>query len=158
MQWKLSVKNTIAKILFSSPIAFFLGVGVFVATDILQPSYFKNIPIYFPYFAAAMFVGYLAVFLASSYISTTKSKFRAIFFMIVFMIIEGLFSLLAVSTYYGNESIPVLRLIASLCLPLVFSLFYFLKLIETEKNVKELIDETILFKNFDELECSKPDF
>jgi predicted permease len=161
MQLKHSVKTTISKIIFSSPIAFFLGVGVFVATDILQPSYFKNIPVYFPYFIAAMLVGYLAVFLASSYISTTKSKTRAVFFMIVFMAIEGLFSVLAVSTYYGSQDIPILRIVSGLCLPLVFSLFYFLKIIEdepVEKNVKVLIHEQDLFKNFDELERSKPDF
>ena len=64
MQWKLSAKNTISKVIFSSPIALFLGVGVLVATDILQPSYFKNLPVYYPYFIVAMFVGYLAVFLA----------------------------------------------------------------------------------------------
>jgi len=92
MQWKLSAKNTISKVIFSSPIALFLGVGVLVATDILQPSYFKNLPVYY------------------------------------------------------------------LCLPLVFSLFYFLKIVDVEKNVKEIIDETTLFKNFDELERSKPDF
>ena len=161
MQWKYSAKTTISKIIFSSPIAFFLGVGVFVATDILQPSYFKNIPAYFPYFIAAMLVGYLAVFLASSYISTTKSKPRAVFFMLLFMAMEGLFSVLAVSTYYGSQEIPILRIVSGLCLPLVFSLFYFLKIIEAEpivKNVKELIDEADLFKNFDELERSKPDF
>ena len=158
MQWKLSAKNTISKVIFSSPIALFLGVGVLVATDILQPSYFKNLPVYYPYFIVAMFVGYLAVFLALSYISATKSKFNAIFFMIIFMVIEALFSVLAVSTYYGSQQIPILRIISALCLPLVFSLFYFLKIVDVEKNVKEIIDETTLFKNFDELERSKPDF
>jgi hypothetical protein len=164
MQWKISAKNAISKIIFSSPIALFLGIGVFVATDILQPSYFKNLSLFYPYFLAAMFVGYLAVFLASSYISATKSKFNAIFFMIVFMCIEALFSVLAVQTYYGSETIPLIRIIAALCLPLVFSLFYFLKIIEIEKpvelekNVKVLLDESTLFKNFDELERSKPNF
>jgi hypothetical protein len=157
MQWKLSVKNTISKIIFSSPIALFLGIGVFVATDIMQPSYFKNLSLYYPYFIAAMFVGYLAVFLASSYISATKSKFNAIFFMIIFMILEGLFSVLAVQTYYGQQEIPLLRIVSALCLPLVFSLFFFLKIVDVEKNVKVLIDENALFKNFDELERSKPD-
>jgi len=158
MQWKSSLKNTISKIIFSSPIALFLGIGVLVATDILQPSYFKNLSIYYPYFLVALFVGYLAVFLATSYISATSSKFRAIFFMIVFMIIEGLFSFLAMQTYYGEEKIPVIRIISALCLPLVFSLFYFLKIIDVEKNVKSYIDESEFFKNFDELERSKPNF
>ena len=164
MQLKLSAKQTISKIIFSSPIALFLGIGIFVSTDILQPSYFKNLGLFYPYFIVAMFVGYLAVFLASSYISATKSKFNAIFFMIVFMCIESLFSLLAVQTYYGSESIPLIRVASALCLPLIFSLFYFLKIIEIEKppelekNVKVLLDESIIFKNFDELERSKPDF
>jgi len=74
------------------------------------------------------------------------------------MVIEALFSVLAVSTYYGSQQIPILRIISALCLPLVFSLFYFLKIVDVEKNVKEIIDETTLFKNFDELERSKPDF
>ena len=78
--------------------------------------------------------------------------------MIIFMVIEALFSVLAVSTYYGSQQIPILRIISALCLPLVFSLFYFLKIVDVEKNVKEIIDETTLFKNFDELERSKPDF
>lgn len=78
--------------------------------------------------------------------------------MAIYMAVEGLFSLLAINTYYGNEQIPAIRQITALCLPLVFSLFYFLNIIESEKIVKELKDEKELFKDFDNLERNKPDF
>jgi hypothetical protein len=156
MQLTNSTKELISKIIFSSPIALFLGVGICVATDIIQPSYFKNLSVYFPYLIFAISVGYIAVFLASSYIGSTQNKFRAIFFAIIFMIIEGLFSVLAVQTYYGSQEIPILRIISAICLLLVFSMFYFLKIIEFQKKETGQINEEELFKNFDDLERSKP--
>jgi len=72
------------------------------------------------------------------------------------MIIEGLFSVLAVQTYYGSQEIPILRIISAICLPLVFSMFYFLKIIEFQKKETGQINEEELFKNFDDLERSKP--
>jgi hypothetical protein len=156
MQLKNSTKESISKFVFSSPIALFLGIGICVATDLIQPSYFKNLSIYYPYVIFAIFVGYIAVFLASSYIGSTQNKFRATLFAIIFMAVEGLFSVLAVQTYYGSQEIPILRLISAICLPLVFSMFYFLKIIEADKKEKGKINEEELFKNFDELERSKP--
>ena len=112
---------------------------------------------------ASMFVGYLSIFLAVSYISTLKNKIKAYIFSGVYMSVEAVFSLIAINTYYGDESIPIIRQIAALCLPLVFSLFFFLKLIETkpqieeEKTVKLVYDEKEIFEKFDQLESSKPD-
>lgn len=157
------LKDFLSKILFGMPIALFFGIGIFVATDIIQPSFFKNISVYYPYFMASMFVGYLSIFLAVSYISTLKNKIKAYIFSGVYMSVEAVFSLIAINTYYGDESIPIIRQIAALCLPLVFSLFFFLKLIETkpqieeEKTVKLVYDEKEIFEKFDQLESSKPD-
>ena len=151
----------LSKFIFGFPISLFFGIGILVSTDIIQPSYFKNLSIYYPYFIIALFVGYLSVFLAGSYIGSLNKSTKAYFFMIVYMIFEGLFSLLAVNTYYGDQSIPLLRQISALSLPFVFSLFYFLNLIESEKPdkiVKSNIDEKKLFKDFDDLECRKPTF
>ncbi len=75
--------------------------------------------------------------------------------MSVFMAVEALFSLLSIQTYYGDESIPILKQIAVLCLPLVFSLFYFLKIIDnTTPQVKKNVNK--IFEDFDNLESSKP--
>ena len=93
--------------------------------------------------------------------------------MTVYMMFEGLFSLLAINTYYGDSAIPLIRQVSALSLPFVFSLFYFLKIIEhspevatnvielppeavIEKLVKTKIDEKILFENYDDLELIKP--
>lgn len=169
---KESTKATWNKILFGLPISLFFGTGILVSTDIIQPSFFKNMPVYYPYFIVALIVGYLSVFLASSYIQITNNKLKAYIMMIVYMIFEGLFSLLAINTYYGDSAIPLIRQISALSLPFVFSLFYFLKIIEhspkptqsetvtpqivIEKLVKVKIDEKILFENYDDLESIKP--
>lgn len=156
-------KDFFSKILFGMPIALFFGIGIFVATDIIQPSFFKNIAVYYPYFIVSLFVGYLSIFLASSYVSTLKNKIKAYIFSGIYMSVEGVFSLIAINTYYGDESIPIIRQIAALCLPLVFSLFFFLKLIESktetkeEKTVKFVYDEKEIFEKFDQLESIKPD-
>ncbi len=149
------MKKTIHKFIYGLPIAFFLGLGVFVTVDIIQPSYFNNLSFYWPYFLAAVTTGYLSIILSASYIETVISKKKAYLLMSVFMAVEALFSLLSIQTYYGDEQIPILKQIAVLCLPLVFSLFYFLKIIDSttpqvQKNVNKI------FEDFDNLESSKP--
>lgn len=143
--------------MFGFPISLFFGIGIFVVTDIIQPSYFKNMPVYYPYFLGALFVGYLSVFIASGYIANTPSKIKGYVFALVYMLVEAMFSLFAVKTYYGSENVPLLRQIAALSLPLVFSLFYFLGLIEHEKKGTHKRYENELLKKFDDLESSKPD-
>lgn len=157
MQFRQYMKETLSKILFGLPIALFFGVGVFVSADIIQPSFFKSVILYWPYFCAALFTGYVSIFLASNFISKVKNKFTAYIFMGIYMIVEALFSYLSVTTYYGGSDIPLIRQITALCLPLVFSLFYFLNIIEHKKPPeKETKDADELFKNFDELESTKP--
>lgn len=150
--------KTISKIFFGLPIALFFGVGILVSTDILQPSYFKNMSVYWPYFCFALFCGYLSIFLASSYIESCAGKIKAYVFMLIYMAVEALFSVLAITTYYGEQQIPLIRQITAVCLPLVFSLFYFMKIIETDKTTKRNKDANQLFKEFDSLESSKPYF
>lgn len=78
--------------------------------------------------------------------------------MVVYMIVEGLFALLAINTYYGDSKVPLIRQVSSMCLPLVFSLFYFMSIIENKKNektVKQFRNESEIFKDFDDLESSK---
>ena len=152
-------KTLVNKLLFSFPIALFFGAGIFVSTDIIQPSYFKNLETYYPYFIASTIIGYMSVFLASSYINSCVNKTKAYCAMAVYMAVEGLFSLLAINTYYGDQSIPIIRQVAAICLPLVFSLFYFMSLIDHKKDetktVKYLRDESEIFKDFDDLESNK---
>ena len=124
----------ISKIVFGLPIALFLGIGVMVSSDIIQPSYFKNLGMYWYFFLIALFLGYLALFLSSSYIENVSKKWKAYITMSIFMFVESLFSLLAINTYYGDQSVPLIRQVTALCLPLVFSLFYFLKIIENESE------------------------
>jgi hypothetical protein len=152
------MQKLIHKIIFSLPISLFLGVGILVSTDIIQPSYFRSLDIYWYYFVVAILMGYLAIFLATSYIESIPGKIKAYGFMIVFMFVEALFSLLAINTYYGSEQIPIMRQVTAVCLTLVFSLFYFMKIIDTEKTVKQIKDAQDIFKEFDRLESSKPDF
>lgn len=147
----------INKIIFGLPIALFLGIGVLVSSDIIQPSYFKNLGIYWYFFVIALVVGYLALFLSSSYIENVTNKLKAYIMMLIFMSVESLFSLLAINTYYGSQEIPLIRQITALCLPLVFSLFYFLKIIETENTVKYKKNVEEIFNEFDMLESSKRD-
>lgn len=152
------IKNLISKILFSFPIALFFGTGIFVSSDIIQPSYFKNLETYYPYFIVATIIGYTSVFLASSYISNCENKIKSYSLMVVYMIVEGLFALLAINTYYGDSKVPLIRQVSSMCLPLVFSLFYFMSIIENKKNektVKQFRNESEIFKDFDDLESSK---
>lgn len=146
-----------SKIIFGFPIALFFGVGILVSTDLIQPSYFQNISQYYPYFIFAIFIGYLSLFLASSYIEYCKNPKKAISLAIVYMMCEGLFSYLAIQSYYGNEQIPVIRIISALCLPLIFSLFYFLKIIDS-KPVYKTNNEKLntIFKTFDDIDRNKP--
>ena len=151
------MKDLLSKIIFSSPIALFFGIGVFISTDIIQPSYFRNIGTYYGYFLLAIAVGYLSIILASTFIShIAANKVKAYCFMALYMCVEALFSFLAITTYYGNEQVPLIRQITALCLPLVFSLFYFMKLIETTKQNQKPKDTNELLKKFDELESTKP--
>lgn len=157
---KQLAQNIISKIIFGFPIALFFGIGIFVSTDIIQPSYFRNLSVYIYYFIASIFVGYLSLFLASIYISQCVNKIKAYICMTVYMTVEALFSFLAINTYYGSENIPIIRQITAICLPLVFSLFYFMNLIDhgnKQKIVKYTKDEAELFKAFDDIESSKPD-
>jgi heme/copper-type cytochrome/quinol oxidase subunit 4 len=151
------MQKTASKLIFGLPIAFFFGIGILISTDIIQPSYFKNVNFYWPYFLIATLVGYLSIFSASSYIESLHNRVKQYVFMSVFMIVEALFAYVAVSTYYGETEIPLIRILSTVSLPIVFSLFYFLKIIDDEKTVKILKDENTIFKEFDNLESNKPD-
>lgn len=165
-------KSFITKIIFGFPIAMFLGIGVFVVTDIIQPSYFKDIPSYAGYFATALIVGFLALLQASNLLTTLTNmnaakkqnpfSWQVLGGILIFLCVEGLFSFLAVQSYYGDSKIPIAQILGICGIPFLFSFFYFPSLVlntyqkykpETKpfevKSVKEIPPE--LFVEYKQL-------
>lgn len=153
-------KKFLLKILFSTPIAFFLGVGLFTVVDIIQPSFFKRIDFYWPYILGAYLAGILATYSCTNLLSSLSIQnqknnksvwgINTISFLVIFLICEALFSVSAVKIIFGSD-IELFRLISTLFIPLTFSLFYFpqvileeSKQIEPKKFQSEELDALLL--------------
>lgn len=138
--------KTIFKYASMSPIFFFIGVGVFLSFDIIQPSMFKHIESYFVIMTMALLVGMAPVILITSALNNTLAKYKsgsknsiylAISLVVIFMISEIVYSYTSIQGMFLGQSVPTLKMIGIIFLPLTFSLYYFVNLFYEHDNKYE---------------------
>ena len=148
------ILNSIFKFILMIPVFAFIGCGIFVSLDIIQPSMLNNIPKHYIIFSISIFVGYAPVILVVSAIRSLIDFYNkghkiclglSIVLMAIFMSSETLYSYVSLKTIYDNQTIPLLKILGILALPFTFSLFYLIKIILDElmcsNNVTNKINE-----------------
>lgn len=128
------------------PIFWFIGCGVLLSLDIMQPSMFSDMAANSTLFIIALAIGFAPVLLATNAIDSLLQKnrtklrsFYAIMIVFVFMLSEVVYSYTSVKSFFGTQEIPILKTIGILFLPLTFSLYYFVSLFNV--HIEAQIDE-----------------
>lgn len=138
------MKKTI-KLISMSPIFLFIGIGIFLSLDIIQPSMFRDINDHWIMFIIAAFVGSAPVFLISSALNSLINLWNqgknfalkiAIALCGIFMLSEIVYSYISVESFFYGQSVPITKIIGIMFLPLTFSLFYFCDLFFEKTNIK----------------------
>lgn len=117
------------------PIFWFIGCGVLLSLDIMQPSMFADIPGNVTLFVIALAIGLAPVLLVTNALDlllqqerTKLRSFYAASIVGIFMLSEIIYSYTSVKGFFGTEDVPILKIIGILFLPLTFSLYYFIGL------------------------------
>lgn len=140
------IKNTF-KIISMIPIFLFIGVGIFISLDIIQPSMFKNLEKYYLFIIVALGVGAAPIILITNainhlmniYVNGKKSIIYLVSsLVIIFMISEIIYSFISIQGFFADQSVPITKIVGIICLPFTFSLYYFIGLIFEKIPIKKL--------------------
>lgn len=131
------------------PVFIFIGCGILISLDIIQPSMFNNISKYYLLFSSTVFIGAAPVMLIVSAIKILIDFYNkgfksglilSIIIAFIFMASESLYSYVSLKTIYENQDIPLIKIFGILALPFTFSLFYLIGIIfDSLKNNKQYI-------------------
>ena len=145
----MTVINQIFKFLMMIPVFIFIGCGILISLDIIQPSMFNNISKYYLLFSSTVFIGAAPVMLIVSAIKILIDFYNkgfksglilSIIIAFIFMASESLYSYVSLKTIYENQDIPLIKIFGILALPFTFSLFYLIGIIfDSLKNNKQYI-------------------
>jgi hypothetical protein len=126
-----AIFSKLFKILAMLPIFLFIGIGIFVSLDIIQPSMFRVMEQHAAIFAIASLVGAAPIFLITMALQNllkigNKTAIAvAIFLTVVFMCSEVIYSYISVAGFFMGQVVPISKIIGIIFLPFTFSLFYF---------------------------------
>ena len=128
-----------------TPIFLFIGIGIFLSLDIMQPSMFQNIMYFWPLFIGAMLVGSAPVYLISGALNNILTKFYVeknkktlnfgVLLVVIFMFSEIVYSYISVQGFFVNQQVPISKIIGIMFLPFTFSLYYFSNFFYEKHNI-----------------------
>ena len=127
------------------PIFLFIGIGIFISLDILQPSMFRNLDKYYPLIIMATLVGTAPIILITSAINSLMTEYikgakYAMYFVIslimIFMASEIIYSYISIQGFFIDMAVPITKIVGIMCLPFTFSLYYFVSLVFEKINKK----------------------
>lgn len=116
------------------PIFLFIGVGILLSLDIIQPSMFRSVENHWYLFLAAIAIGIAPVILITSALATLTELWRrgkkyalllAFFLCFVFMSSEVVYSYISIESFFQGQPVPPTKVAGIMFLPFTFSLFYF---------------------------------
>ena len=123
------------------PVFVFIGCGILISLDIIQPSMFNNIGKNGTIFLISGLVGCSPLLLVNSTIKSLTNFYNkgfksgllfAIIIAIIFMATESVYSYISLKTIYLDQAVPTIKILGILALPFTFSLFYLSKSILDE--------------------------
>ena len=123
------------------PVFVFIGCGILISLDIIQPSMFNNIGKNGTIFLISGLVGCSPLLLVNSTIKSLTNFYTkgfksgllfAIIIAIIFMATESVYSYISLKTIYLDQAVPTIKILGILALPFTFSLFYLSKSILDE--------------------------
>jgi hypothetical protein len=145
-----------------TPIFLFIGIGVFLSLDIIQPSMFLAPERHINLLIAAGLTGLAPIYLLTIAIQHLMSLWKpgkngviwaGIALCTVFMFGEVIYSYSALQGVFGDAEVPLIKTLGILFLPFTFSLFYFFSLFfeskpKSDPEPIELFGTTITIDDF----------
>ena len=137
----MKIFNVIFKFILMIPVFVFIGCGILISLDIIQPSMFNNIGKNGTIFLISGLVGCSPLLLVNSTIKSLTNFYNkgfksgllfAIIIAIIFMATESVYSYISLKTIYLDQAVPTIKILGILALPFTFSLFYLSKSILDE--------------------------
>jgi len=137
------------------PVFMFIGCGILISLDIMQPSMFNNLYKNLPLFIAGGLIGCAPLLLVNAIIKSLTNLYNNGFkiglilaFIVsgIFMTSETLYSYISLKTVYADQSVPTIKILGILMLPFTFSIFYLSRYIidninyHPQKNEIDLLD------------------
>lgn len=129
----MNILNQILKFILMLPVFLFIGSGIFVSLDILQPSAFSNPQKHLLLFIIALFTGSTPVLLVSSAVKSLidfynrgfkSGLYMALALSLIFMFTESLYSYTSLRAVFADSEVPWIKIAGIIALPFTFSLFY----------------------------------